>query len=135
MKVVFTGAILCLIFLTCVTGVLSLHREVRKDFEMPAYMGAVPNHVQSAILHQVPLGSTKQEVDRYLQSRGVGQDGNSTCRWREQEGQLNCVIGTHPPAWNLVREICLLSFVFDSDHKLRDVQVRSRLGGPNLSLE
>ncbi len=132
-KFAFTAAVFCLVFLTCVVGVLSVHREVRKDFEIPDYMGAIPKHVESAILHNVPLGSTREEVNRYMANRGIGQDGDSVCQWREQGIQLNCVIGAHPHIWSLIREVCLISFHFDSDHRLRDVQVRTWLGGPNFS--
>ena len=128
-------ALICLpfglLFVTCVPGVLSTDRQIQRYFDMPGYVGPVPEHIRFAVLESTQLGSSRAEVDRFLHRRGIGTDGNSTCDLSGQD-YLTCDISTRNHVWNLLREHCAIVFVFDSDRRLKNVQVQSRFEGPRL---
>lgn len=113
-------------------GVLSTHRQIKHYFDMPDYVGVVPDHVRSAVLERTQVGESRVEVGRFLQSRGIGTDGNSVCEASGGGDRLDCYIGTSSHFWNLIRERYQLAFIFDSDQRLKDVVVRSLLEGPGF---
>jgi hypothetical protein len=96
------------------------------------YVGVVPDHVRSAVLERTQVGESRVEVGRFLQSRGIGTDGNSVCKASGGGDRLDCYIGTSNHFWNLIRERYQLAFIFDSDQRLKDVVVRSLLEGPGF---
>ncbi len=118
-----------LIFFTIIAGLVSSQKKVRQYFEMPAYVGVVPEHVQSAILSKIPLGSSRRKVQDFLSSRGIGQDGISSCEAKSPETRITCRVGFQHHFWQPIRETCTFSFDFDADHKLRNIEVQSQFAG------
>lgn len=119
--------ILGLALFTSVAGVLSTQRQMRNYFDMPAYVGPVPEHVRESILERVPIGTSNDKVETFLSLRGIGKDNNSICR--AHDAALVCRIGTHFSAWEMIRETDTVSFTFDSDRNLAGVKVRSEYVG------
>ena len=128
-KAVVGIALICLAFwltfLTCISGILSTQKRIRADFQLADYLGAVPQQVQSAILAIEPIGTTRDDVDRFLRSRGIGSDAASAC---VMEGtQLRCVVGSASHFWNFVGENYVILFGFDSKNRLQSVEVKTAL--------
>jgi hypothetical protein len=119
-----------LIFMTCISGVIRRQKEIQKYFGMPAYVGAVPEHIQSAVLKSTNLGSSRQEVDRFLQSRGIGIDGKSSCYTKDIQDRLTCAVGIDNYVWELVQERYAIVFDFDSHQKLMRIEVNTEFEGP-----
>jgi hypothetical protein len=128
--IVLICSVLTLSLVTSLVGLLSTQKKVRQYLEMPAYVGPVPEHVRSAIIARVPLGSSRQNVQDFLSSRGIGKDGDSSCEEGAVDGVIICSVGAQNHAWQPIREIYTFSFEFDSDQRLRGVEVRSRVAGP-----
>src|SRR5947199_10422600 len=63
------------LFATTIGSVVSTHRQVCQYIGMPAYVGVVPDHVEAAILQQVPLGSSVDQVKGFLAAHSIGLDG------------------------------------------------------------
>jgi hypothetical protein len=101
---------LSLSLVTCLAGLLSTQKKVRHYLDMPAYVEPVPEHVRSAIIARVPLGSSRQSLESFLSSRGIGKDGNSICEPGTVEVAINCSIGTQNHAWHPICEIYHFSF-------------------------
>ena len=130
----FKGTLICLLaalfFAAFVSGPLATGKQVRGYFGIPAHVGPVPEHVRSAVLRTIPVGSNPQQIIDILRSRGVGTDGNSSCVLSDGERRLTCRVGAQRRAWNIVQEHFLIVFSFGSDRRLSDVEVRSLIEGP-----
>jgi hypothetical protein len=117
------SSFLGLLALTNLVDLVSTWTQIRRYFEMPDYVGVVPEHVASAILGTVPLGASRGEVGTFLDQRRLGKDGNSICLSSDGGAGVTCTLPTHHHVWELVREKYDISFDFDSDQKLRHVVV------------
>jgi len=120
-----------LFFLTCVSGIIGRQREIQQYFAMPAYVGPVPEHVELAVLKSIHLGSSRQEVDGFLQRRGIGTDGNSDCELSNDQHRLTCNFGRRHHFWELFQERYTIIFGFGFDQTLRNIDVKSRFEGPS----
>lgn len=125
-----TSLILIALWIMAFTSPHQTSKQIRKYFEMPAYVGTVPEHVQSAITAKLPLGTSWPIVHEYLISRGIGNDGRSVCTTPERANLLTCTIPASHHVWELIRETNEIRFEFDSNHRLRDVRVTYRITGP-----
>lgn len=117
------------LFVTTVGGVVSTERHVRHYFGMPNYIGAVSEHVSAAITRLLPPGSSRDDVERFLASHGIGKDGVSVCDAAPNVGRIGCRVAINHHPWELLREDYTISFEFDVSGKLRDVSVRSDFSG------
>ena len=118
-----------LLFVTTVGSVVSTERHIRRYFGMPNYVGAVSEHVTAAITRQLPQGSSRDDVERFLSSRGIGKDGLSLCQPASNAGPVTCRLAIDHHPWELLREDYTVSFEFDAIGKLRNVSVRSTFSG------
>lgn len=123
----------CFCFLTMATGILSTHRQVRQLFNVPRYMGVIPQNVRSVILDQLSLNSSLEQVNAFLAIRGLGRDGRSRCISEKAKSQIICSVGLQHWFWEGIRETYFVSFEFDAHQHLCDVFVHSKLTGPNTA--
>jgi hypothetical protein len=114
-------------FVTSVGSVASTDKEVRRYLKLQSYVGIVPEHVQAAVTEYIPVGSSRNEVERALAARSIGTDSGSVCEESKDRGELTCELGIDHHVWELLRETYTIYFVFDSASALRKVSVRSRL--------
>jgi len=127
--IVIAALLFGLVFMTTMGGVVSTERHVRRYFGMPNYVGAVPEHINAAIARQLPQGSSRDEVEWFLSSRGIGKDGASACETASNVGRITCRLAISHRPWELLREDYTVSFEFDAIGKLRNVSVRSTFSG------
>ncbi len=100
----------CFCFLTMATGILSTHRQVRQLFNVPRYMGVIPQNVRSVILDQLSLNSSLEQVNAFLAIRGLGRDGRSRCISEKAKSQIICSVGLQHWFWEGIRETYFVSF-------------------------
>lgn len=93
--IVIAALLFGLLFEATVGGVLSTESHIRGYFGMPNYVGAVPEHVSAAITRQLPRGSSRDDVERFLSSRGIGKDGVSVCEATSKVGRIACRLAIH----------------------------------------
>ena len=117
--------LLVLLFVTTVGAVISTEKCIQRYFGMPDYVGAVPEHVNAAITLQLPRGSSRDDVERFLSRRGIGADGVSLCEAASHVDRITCRLAIHHYPWELLREDYTVSFQFDVDRKLRNILVDS----------
>lgn len=115
------------LFATTIGSVVSTHRQVCQYIGMPAYVGVVPDHVEAAILQQVPLGSSVDQVKGFLAAHSIGLDGGSSCAGPTSRRELICKLGTDHHPWELLRETYTISFQFDAPGRLQSVAARSEV--------
>jgi len=114
LPVLIICALLASLTLAVSVGVVSTWEQVRHICELPAYIGTVPQHIQSALLKKLPIGSSRGQVQAYLTRCGLGADGHSICA-SIGKSSLNCKIPARHPFWELIRETYAISFGFDSN--------------------
>lgn len=118
------GLLCIFLFSTTAGSVLSTEEEIRGYLALPDYVGLVPEYVKAAVLGNLPLGSSKNDVQRFLSLHRIGTgDGGSSCKARANQSELRCQLGVDHHAWELVRESYTVSFAFDPAGTLRDVTV------------
>ena len=127
--IVMAALLFGLLFMTTVGGVISTEKDVQHYFGMPNYVGAVPEHVNAAIVRQLPRGSSRDGVESFLSSRGIGKDGASVCGAGSNAGQITCRLAIDHHPWELLREEYTVSFEFDINGILRNVSVESDFSG------
>jgi len=117
-----------LLFVTTVGSVVSTERNVRRYFGMPDYVGTVSENMNAAITRQLPQGSSRDDVERFLSSRGIGKDGVSVCQAASNVGPVTCRLAIDHHPWELLREDYTVTFEFDG-RKLWNVWVQSVFSG------
>jgi hypothetical protein len=131
MKRVVLAVLLCGVgFVTTVGGIVGTHKEILRYLEMPEYMGAVPENIQAAISQNLPTGSSRNDVERFLAVRGIGRDEGSICSPEPNGLDITCQLGVDHHSWELIRETFHVSFTFDSGRRLRDITVGSTFSFP-----
>ena len=121
--------LLVILFMTTVGAVISTEKCIRRYFGMPDSVGVVPEHVNAAITRQLPKGSSRAEVERFLSRRAIGADGASVCEDAANAGQITCRLAIHHHPWELLRTDYTISFQFDGSGKLRNILVQSVFSG------
>lgn len=129
-RIAFAVLFCCVGFVTTVGGMVATHKEILRYFKMPDYVGAVPENIQSAIWQNLPMGSSRTDVERFLAARGIGNDHASVCSPKPNGLDIVCQLGVDHHPWELIRETFSLSFRFDSGRRLRDITVRSTFSSP-----
>lgn len=122
--------LLVVIALSCaaLSGIVASHHRVHDLFDLAPYVGATPDHIQSALLEQYPVGSTESiEIERAFRARGfeftsAGPDRCSS----KSDAQLTCTVNASCPAWRLLSESTKVRFLFDASKHLRSIDVSSR---------
>ncbi len=112
-------------FAATVGNVISTDKRVREYFKMKDYVGIIPEHVHAAILSELPVGSSRRDVQAFLRARGVGEDSVSACDETHGRAELDCSIGPAHHRWNLLNKTYRVSFSFDSSDRLWTVSAQS----------
>jgi hypothetical protein len=128
-SIVIAASLFGLQFTAAISGVVSTERRVQHYFGMPDYVGAVSENVNASVTRQLPRGSSRDDVERFLSSRGIGKDGVSECEAASSVGRITCRLAMDHHPWELLREDYTVSFEFDSAGKLQNVSVRSVFSG------
>ena len=68
------AALCCVGLFSIIGGIVSTDNEIRRYFEMPAYIGAVPENIQVAIWQDLPIGSSRSDVEHFL-ARSRNREG------------------------------------------------------------
>jgi len=131
--IVIAVLFLGLLFMETVGSLVSTEKHVRRYFGMPNYVGAVSEHVTGAIMRQLPRGSSRDDAEGYLSSRGIGKDGASACEAASSVGRINCRLAIDHHFWELLREDYTVSFEFDGGGKLRNISAQSLFSAPTAS--
>jgi hypothetical protein len=127
--ILILSLVLVLLFVTTVGAVISTRKRIRHYFDMPNYVGVVPENMNAAITRQLPRGSSRDDVEWFLASRGIGKDSVSVCEAASNVGRVTCHLATDHHSWELLREDYTVSFDFDAGEKLRNVSVRFAFSG------
>jgi hypothetical protein len=117
--------LLVLLFVTTVGAVISTEKSIQHYFGMPDYVGAVPEHVNAAITRQLPRGSSRDDVQRFLSRRGIGTDGASLCEATLNIDRITCHLAIHHHPWELLRKDYTVTFQFGVSGKLQNILVKS----------
>jgi hypothetical protein len=114
-------ALFALLFLSTGGSIIATHREVRHYLGMQDYIGLVPEHIEDALLQQLPIGSSLADVRHYLDARSIGRDNRSAC-FRTDQRSIVCILGIDHHRWELLRESYGIKFLFDASGKLQSLQ-------------
>lgn len=58
-----------------------LKRRVRNHFDIPFYSRVTPDNVKSSILRKLPINSTLEEVNQFIEKQNLGKDNLTPCFW------------------------------------------------------
>ncbi|NJL56160.1 hypothetical protein HC928_13985 [bacterium] len=101
-----------------------LQRRVKRYFGIAWNTPVTPEAVKSAILLELPVNSSKNDIRSYIQKIGLDKDPNNECY--EQQLEIFCVIGFNPNLVNLkVSRLVTydISFKLSESKTLKDVHV------------
>ena len=107
-----------------------LEQRTRRYFEMSPSQQVSMTTIRAAILSRVPLGSSANDVHRYLEARGIGKDGLSSHHPVNDTGEIVCRIEYNPKTLDVVKKSFGVIFAMDANGKLRDIEVKEWLTGP-----
>jgi len=102
-------------------------KRMHKHFAIPQDKPIDEQVVKTAILKDLPLGSSPDLVYSYLEKRGVGSDGFSIIYPLNNEGKILCGIAYDPESDNF-HSYYWLTFQMDKRKRLKNIVLKIDLG-------
>lgn len=100
----------------------------RTVFAMPAHEAVDTATLRSAVLHVLPLGTSRLDVLRYLKQHELLPDSTGATGYESTGADLFVRLnGEH---WRIVRTTFAIHLTFDEDDVIQAVNVERRLTGP-----
>lgn len=104
-------------------------RRVRSTFQIPSYKSLSEENIRAAVIKQIPLGSSEDEIYLKLKQLGLGSDGLSSVYPADKKGEIVARIEFDPNELGLVKKSYGIIFQLDGRHVLEDVVVHEWLTG------
>jgi hypothetical protein len=106
--------------------------RLKRHFRLTAAEMESDATIRDALLRKLPVGSSREEVLRFLTGAGLGEEGHS--RFREsvdpKDPGFSCMFDDHGFPFRLVTEQYWVGLPFDDGKRLKDILVQNSLTGP-----
>jgi hypothetical protein len=124
-------SILAATLLACASGcAASTESRVRTVFAIPSSSPVDTVTTRTAILRDLPIGTSKDSVLRLLAARGVGRIAHTRSDWYKPDSILVVSVDLDPSRLAIVQAEYGVGFTFDRQQRLKSVQVSMALTGP-----
>lgn len=106
----------------------SAEKRARKHFAIDETQRVDQKTIQSTILANVPIGSSKAKIRAYLKTCGIGKDQFSGVY--DDDGRILCRIEFDPRSGWLVHQHFGIFFQMDAESGLKEIEVEEWFTGP-----
>ena len=127
MKLIAASFILVLVTLASCDSQSTTDEQFRQYFGLPEFGEITPESARSALLKKFPVETPPKEVSMVLERSGIGKDKLNAYYPLDEKGRIICRI--YRGSKNFVDERYIVSFYFDENRKLKNIEVKESLTG------